>query len=113
MPTQLITVDHGGDFFGVDTLSFHTLRDLAAYLPGTVPAADRGGLEQLLATPADCTIPPTIAAQFAGQLYRLAASTCTPRRLGPAARLLADAAARAAAAGKSWSWSTNTEPTRP
>lgn len=108
-----LVVTHGADFFGEDR---HLVKDVAALAPwvtSSVSYVDRQSVAQLVAAleqPAARTFPAATAGLLAEQLL----TASRQRDIKPAhaglARALADAAARAAAAGHRWQWRLATQP---
>ena len=105
-----VIVSHGADFFGEDHHLLKVLTSLAGYAEGVLPAADRTQLVTLLqsaGTPQ--TVPAAQAARLAPQFLAIArhgfvrSKTCAQT-----ARMLADAATRAAADNEPWTWNTTT-----
>jgi hypothetical protein len=95
------------DFFGEDTHSVKQVRDLADYASGCIPVISCRPLVKLLAvagTDTELTIPADQAATFADQLATVANHRFTRPKPAKAARLLSEAAARAADAGEPWRW---------
>lgn len=109
MATHLV-VSHGADFFGQDRHPLPAVISLAGYATGTLPAAERHQLVELLEHAADGqTIDPATAAVLADQLLRVSRHRFLPGKASTLARALADAAARAAADGQPWTWTATTE----
>ncbi|MFF5977206.1 hypothetical protein ACFY7C_37540 [Streptomyces sp. NPDC012769] len=106
-----VVVSHGADFFGEDRHPLRVLASLAGYAEGTLPAAERGLLVQLLQQAGDgaAGVTRTIAVdqvvKLAPLLRRVARSKFVKSRAhAAAAALLADAAERAVADGEAWQW---------
>ncbi|MFJ2478014.1 hypothetical protein ACIOWI_34465 [Streptomyces sp. NPDC087659] len=102
---------HGADFFGLDTHSAKQVRDLAAYARGCLPYDVRTPLVRLLesaGTSAETTVPAEEAETFADLLRTVASHRFTKAKAAKVARLLGDSAARAAAEGEPWTWTTTT-----
>lgn len=109
MTTHLI-VSHGADFFGQDRHEIPAVTGLAAYAEVALPATERRELVQLLEHAADGqTIEPATATLLAEQLVRVSRHKGMAAKASRLARLLADAAARAAADGEAWTWTATTE----
>ncbi|MGW9440641.1 DUF7739 domain-containing protein [Streptomyces sp. NPDC055607] len=109
-----VTVSHGSDFFGVDTIPARELRDLAQHVRGILPADDHPPLTNLLddAGQREHTLDTAETALLTALLRRVA----THRRLkGPVRDLvvrLGIAAANATTDPHPWTWTTGTEGTR-
>lgn len=105
-PEPHVVVSHGADFFGQDRYSLRALASLAGYAEGCLPYAERDSLVQLLKEPGPegCLIPAAEVAGVAQLLLRLARHRFVKGPAAGVARALADAAARAAAAGDPWDW---------
>lgn len=101
--SHLVT-SHGADFFGQDRHALRPMASLAGYAEGVLPAADRGPLVRLLQEPTAQTIPAAEAKVFAEQLLAVSKHRFVRARPSALARLLADAAGRAAADGEPWVW---------
>ncbi|MFE7056054.1 hypothetical protein ACFVAO_12650 [Streptomyces californicus] len=104
-----LVVSHGCDFFGEDR---HPLKDVAAlsvYLENTVPYLDRPAVAPL-AEPESRTLPDAEAAWLAEHLLKVARNRRIKPGVAALARSLADAAGRAAAEGKSWTWTVERSP---
>lgn len=102
-----VVVSHGSDFFGEDRLTVKALAALAAQRPyGLLPWPECQPLVNLLNDPGTDarTFPPETAGELAGLLEPLAVCPSVKGKAAVAARLLADAAARAAADGETWEW---------
>lgn len=109
MATHIVT-SHGADFFGQDRHLLPALISLAGYAQGVLAADDRRHLVELLEHAADGQhIEPDTAAVLAGQLLCISRHRFLPAKMSGTARTLADAAARAAADGERWEWTTATE----
>ncbi|MFB7225487.1 hypothetical protein [Streptomyces sp. NPDC056227] len=110
--THTVTVtSHGADFFGQDTHSTKQIRSLAAIARGCLPYDDSKVLAQLLeaaGASSDLTIPAEQAGTLAGLLRTVAGHRFTKTKDSKLARLLGDSAARAAADGEPWIWTTST-----
>lgn len=100
-----LTTSHGADFFGVDRHPLPLVRKLAEYAYVQLPLGDDRKVRDLLQAPAELSIPADEAAEFAPLLLALSHGRGIPKKLSALARLLADAAARAAADGEPWNWS--------
>ncbi|WP_327167114.1 hypothetical protein [Streptomyces zaomyceticus] len=114
MTTHVVT-SHGADFFGEDRHPVRTLVSLADYARGSLPAAVRARLVDLLEGAGRMeggtghTIPAAEVPGLAEQLRTVArARGLRSPRLASAAALLADAAARAAADGEPWTLTIET-----
>ncbi|MFE3603443.1 hypothetical protein ACFXP3_10310 [Streptomyces sp. NPDC059096] len=105
-----VTVSHGSDFFGVDTIPVKALRDLGVHVRGVLPHADHPPLTAILDTAGqdEHTLDPGHAALLAVLLRRAA----DHRRLGKPHRQtalqLGIAAAAAAADSQPWTWTLTT-----
>lgn len=109
MTTHLI-VSHGADFFGQDRHEIPAVTGLAAYAEVVLPATERRELVELLEHAADGqTIEPARAVVLADQLLRISRHKGMGAKPSRLARLLADAAARAAADGQRWTWTATEE----
>ncbi|MEU8765013.1 hypothetical protein [Streptomyces sp. NPDC048659] len=105
-----LVVSHGADFFGQDRHPLAAVTGLAGYATGTLPAAERRELVELLEHAADGhTIEPATAAVLADQLLRVSRHGFLPAKASRLARALADAAARAAADEEAWTWTATTD----
>ncbi|MFZ3599865.1 hypothetical protein [Streptomyces sp. BH104] len=102
--TTHLTTSHGADFFGVDNHPLPLVRKLADYAYGQLPFEEGRKVRGLLEAPAERSVPADEAAQFAPLLLKLSAGRGIPKKLSALARLLGDAAARAAADAESWDW---------
>ncbi|MGW7268269.1 DUF7739 domain-containing protein [Streptomyces sp. NPDC054842] len=108
-----VVTSHGADFFGQDRHPIKALTGLAPYAENSVSYFDRKTIAPLLAlleAPADRTFPAAEADQLAGQLLKVARARGTKPAVAALARALADAAARAAAAGEEWTWTVERSP---
>ena len=109
-----LTTTHGADFFGQDTHQVKAVRDLAEYARGVLSYDARKPLQPLIqhletaGTEDTLTIPADQAEPFARLLRTVAGHRHTKPKPAKAARLLADSAARAAAQGEPWTWTTTT-----
>lgn len=106
--THIVT-SHGADFFGQDTHAAKAIRDLAGYARGCLPYGVREPLARLLeyaGTPTEVTVPADQAEEFAALLRTVASHRHTKAKPAKVARLLGDSAARAAAEGEPWTWTT-------
>ncbi|MCX4581449.1 hypothetical protein OHB41_51820 [Streptomyces sp. NBC_01571] len=104
-----VQTTHGADFFGQDTHSTKAVRDLAACARGCLPYDVREPLARLLefaGTETEATIPADQAETFADLLRTVASHRFTKAKAAKVARLLGDSAARAAAEGEPWTWTT-------
>ncbi|MFF1977297.1 hypothetical protein ACFVWS_37310, partial [Streptomyces sp. NPDC058204] len=105
---SLIT-SHGADFFGQDR---HLLADVVALAPWIANSGaydDRQASAPLAAAMEareSLTVPADAAAVYAEQLLRVSRIRQLRPRASALARALADAAARAAADGEPWTWTT-------
>ncbi|WP_037918685.1 DUF7739 domain-containing protein [Actinacidiphila yeochonensis] len=105
-----IITSHGGDFFGQDRHSASVLTDLGEALSWMYIVRDASAdvlVAALRAAPtvaAEQSISPAAAGGCAALLLKAARDKAMPTKLAAAARLLADAATRAAAAGEPWTW---------
>ncbi|NGO40673.1 DUF7739 domain-containing protein [Streptomyces ureilyticus] len=109
-----ITVSHGSDFFGVDTIAVPQLRELGQYARGILSADDHPPLTALLddAGQREHTIDNDQAALLAILLRRVAAHRRLKKPVRELATCLGIAAANAAADPEPWTWTTSTEGTR-
>ncbi|MDJ0347280.1 hypothetical protein QMK19_39510 [Streptomyces sp. H10-C2] len=108
--THIVT-SHGADFFGVDTHPTKNVRALADHARGVLPYDGREPLTRLLesaGTQPETEVPADQADVLADLLGKVAAHRFTKPKAAVLARLLADSAARAAAEGESWTWTTST-----
>lgn len=104
-----LQTSHGADFFGVDTHPTKQVRALADYARGSLPYDVREPLARLLesaGTDPETTIPADQAEKFASLLRTVASHRFTKPKPAKVARLLCDSAARAAAEGEPWTWTT-------
>ncbi|MFF5639785.1 hypothetical protein [Streptomyces sp. NPDC012825] len=104
-----VQTSHGADFFGQDTHTAKAVRDLAGYARGCLPYDVREPLARLLesaGTEAETTIPAEEADVLAAHLHTVASHRFTKAKAAKVARLLGDSAARAAAEGEPWTWTT-------
>ncbi|MFD3716253.1 hypothetical protein [Streptomyces sp. NPDC058677] len=112
--TQHLVTSHGADFFGQDTHQLKAVRDLADYARGVLSYDARKPLAPLIqhletaGTEGELTIPADQAAPFSELLSTVAGHRHTKPKPAKVARLLGDAAARAAAEGEPWTWTTTT-----
>jgi hypothetical protein len=110
MATHIVT-SHGSDFFGEDRHPVKVLRDLGQHVRGVLPYDDQRPVLDLLEFPGarPVSLDPDQAAVVA-QLFRTAAGhRSMARKFAGPARLLGDAAARAAADGETWTWTPISE----
>jgi hypothetical protein len=109
-PTHLVT-SHGADFFGEDRHSLQVLQQIGPWVTGWGDTREAGqllvGLLDTAGTEAH-TIPAEQAADFAYLLLHAVHNTYFPKKAAKTARLLAEAAARAAADGEPWTWTPAT-----
>jgi hypothetical protein len=108
-PVSYVQTTHGADFFGQDTHTTKAVRDLAAYARGCLPYDVREPLARLLETAGtepEASIPADQAEAYAGLLRTVASHKFTKAKAAKVARLLGDSAARAAAEGEPWTWTT-------
>jgi len=106
-PEPHLVTSHGADFFGEDRHLLKALPTLAPWVNNSVSWNDRktvAPLVQLLENPTAQTIPASQAAVLAEQLLKASRTRHLKPALSALARLLADAAARAAADGEPWEW---------
>ena len=108
MSIHLVT-SHGGDFFGQDRHPLDVLQQIAPWVDGWGDTREAGKelrtlLESTGAEPH--TIPAARAAVYAELLLHSVRTRFYPKKLAAPTRLLADAAARAAADGQPWTWTT-------
>ncbi|WP_411073321.1 hypothetical protein [Streptomyces sp. cmx-4-25] len=104
-----VQTSHGADFFGQDTHTVKAVRDLAGYARGCLPYDDREPLARLLESAgasAETTVTAEEADVLAGHLRTVASHKFTKAKAAKVARLLGDSAARAAAEGEPWTWTT-------
>ncbi|MGW4041108.1 DUF7739 domain-containing protein [Streptomyces sp. NPDC004778] len=102
-----VTISHGSDFFGVDRFSLTELTEIAKCIEECFTTLERGQLPYLLknAGTGSQTFPVDEAAELAALLRRAARHPRAKFKFAARARLLADAADRAAADGDPWTWS--------
>ncbi|MGW1675683.1 DUF7739 domain-containing protein [Streptomyces sp. NPDC002324] len=111
--TQHLTTTHGADFFGQDTHQIKAVRDLAEYARGVLSYDERKPLQPLIqhleaaGTEDTLTVPADQAEPFARLLRAVAGHRHTKPKPAKVARLLGDSAARAAAEGEPWIWTTD------
>ena len=104
-----VVVDHGADFFGEDRHTTKSLISLVPYVSSSFSWNDRAKVAPLVAlleNPTAQTIPATQAAVLSEQLLKVSRTRGIQPKVSALARTLADAAARAAASGEPWKWST-------
>lgn len=108
---RVLVTSHGGDFVGEDRHPARLLASLAGYAEGTLPAADRESLVQLLRDAGQAPIGTTHtlsagqAAELAPLLQRIARHRFVKSKVHAAVlALLAAAAERAAFDGEPWQW---------
>lgn len=109
-----ITVSHGSDFYGVDTVPAKLVRELGEYVRGIIPYADQAPLTQLLdnAGETEQRIDSDQAALLAVLLRRTAASKGLQKKHAQIAARLGIAAANSAADGEPWTWTPADEESR-
>ncbi|MEU4507577.1 hypothetical protein [Streptomyces sp. NPDC024089] len=111
MTSTHVTVSHGSDFFGVDTIPVRDLRHLGEHVRGVLSPVDYPPLTRLLDTAGDSE--QTLDADQATLLAALCSRAAAHRRLRKPYRglaaLLGVAAANAAADGEPWTWTPITE----
>ncbi|MBK3582578.1 hypothetical protein JHN49_02195 [Streptomyces sp. MBT57] len=109
MPTHVV-ISHGSDFFGQDRYSLTELDSLADYAAGCLSLDERDQLVRLLknAGGGDQHFTAAQAAELASLLRRIARHPWTKDKIAARARLLADAAARAASDRELWTWTLTT-----
>ncbi|MFE5482390.1 hypothetical protein [Streptomyces sp. NPDC056527] len=105
MTTHLVT-SHGADFFGQDRHPLTFITGLADYVTGVVPYNQRRQLVELLehAAAEGAQFTPAQAEAISEALMKVARHRFTKPKIAAAARLLAEAAGRAAADGEAWTW---------
>ncbi|MEV6536667.1 hypothetical protein AB0M86_45155 [Streptomyces sp. NPDC051639] len=110
MTTHVMT-SHGADFFGEDHHPVKLLRDLGQQVRGVLPYAELPPLTQLLdsAGAGPVTLLPDRAADVSALFLAAANHRLMKPKFAAAARLLADAAARAAADDEPWTWTPTDE----
>lgn len=103
-----VTVSHGSDFFGVDTIPVPQLRELGQYVRGVLPTDDHPPLTRLLddAGEREHRINADQAALLAVLLRRVAAHRRLKKPFREIAARLGIAAANAAADPAPWTWTT-------
>ncbi|MEK8174997.1 hypothetical protein NKH77_55835 [Streptomyces sp. M19] len=103
-----ITVSHGSNFDGVDTIPVRQLRDLGDHLRGVLPCAEYPPLTRLLDDAGETghAIDADQAALLAILLRRAAAHRRLRKPFRELAALLGIAAATAAASAEPWTWTT-------
>ncbi|GGZ19699.1 DUF7739 domain-containing protein [Streptomyces nitrosporeus] len=102
-----VVTSHGADFFAQDRHPLKTLRLLAPYAENSVSVFERSTvarLVQLLEAPTDESFTPAESAELSEQLLKVSRARYLKTGSAAVARHLADAAARAAADGESWTW---------
>ncbi|MDN3262903.1 hypothetical protein QWJ26_24465 [Streptomyces sp. CSDS2] len=109
-----VTVSHGSDFFGVDTLPVRQLRDFGQHVRSVLPENDHPPLTRLLddAGETEHTLDSDQAALLAVLLRRAAAHRRLKKPYRELAARLGIAAATAAADTQPWTWTTTTEGAR-
>ncbi|MFB8407544.1 hypothetical protein [Streptomyces sp. NPDC055912] len=110
MARHLLT-SHGADFFGEDRHPFPLVTGLADYVEGVLPYDERGPVVGLLkhAAAEGAEFTPDQATALGDALMKVARHRFTTPKVAAVARLLADAAARAAADGEMWTWTLTDE----
>jgi hypothetical protein len=106
-PEPHLVTSHGADFFGEDRHLLKALPTLAPWVNNSVSYNDRktvAPLVEALEHPAARTFTAAEAAVLAEQLLKASRTRHLKPALSALARLLADAAARAAADGEPWEW---------
>jgi hypothetical protein len=106
MAVHLVT-SHGADFFGQDHHHLASLQQIARWVAGWGPTAAAGHELRTLLQSAGTephSIPPDAAAAYPDLLLCAVRTNAFPEKAAPTARLLADAAARAAADREPWAW---------
>ncbi|NEC40138.1 hypothetical protein [Streptomyces rubrogriseus] len=104
-PEAHVVTSHGADFFGEDRHPLKSLTSLAGYAEGCLSRDERGPVVLLLTNPGEGgTMTPSQAAEVGALLHKLARHRFVRAKESAVARALADAAARAAAAGEPWEW---------
>ncbi|MGW3200098.1 DUF7739 domain-containing protein [Streptomyces sp. NPDC001118] len=113
MTSSTVTVSHGSDFFGCDTVPAKVMRELGEYVRGIIPAADQAPLTRLLETAGETEqrIDSGQAALLAVLLRRTAASKRLQMKYAEVAARLGVAAANSAADAEPWTWTINAEET--
>ncbi|WP_428957982.1 hypothetical protein [Streptomyces sp. cg35] len=104
-----IVTSHGADFFGQDRHPLKDVAELAPWVSNSVSFYDRGTVSWLvraLERPEARTIPAADVALVAELLLKISRSRGLKPKHAAVARLLADAATRAAADGEPWEWTT-------
>ncbi|MFD8822081.1 hypothetical protein ACFV1C_06955 [Streptomyces sp. NPDC059605] len=111
MSSTHVTVSHGSDFFGVDTIPVRDLRQLGEHVRGVLSPVDYPPLTQLLDTAGDSeqALDTDQAALLADLLHRAAAHRRLRKPYRGIASLLGIAAATAAATAEPWTWTPTTE----
>ncbi|MGP9023173.1 DUF7739 domain-containing protein (plasmid) [Streptomyces sp. BR1] len=102
-----VIVSHGADFFGEDRHPTRELTALVDYVQNSVAYADRktiAPLVALLEAPAAASFKAAEADRLSEQLLKVARTPRIKPAVASLTRALADAAARAAAAGERWTW---------
>ncbi|MER8237435.1 hypothetical protein [Streptomyces sp. NPDC094049] len=112
MPTHIIT-SHGADFSGEDWHPAPQIAAMADYARSMLPADVSNPLVDLLAaapalTAEGLSVPASDVRLLAELLGRVARERFVRPPVAARARLLADAAARAAADREPWTWTTAT-----
>ncbi|MFJ5820131.1 hypothetical protein ACIQGT_40530 [Streptomyces sp. NPDC093108] len=110
MTSTHVTVSHGSDFFGVDTIPVRDLRHLGEHVRGVLPATDYPPLTRLLDDAGDSvqTLDTDQATLLAALLHRAADHRRLRKPYRGLASLLGIAAANAADDGEPWTWTPTT-----
>ncbi|MFE0654084.1 hypothetical protein ACFVZH_36620 [Streptomyces sp. NPDC059534] len=106
-----ILTSHGADFFGQDRHPLPFVTGLADYVAGVLPYDESGPIVGLLkhAATEGGEFTPDQATALGDALMKVARHRFTKPKVAAAARLLAEAAARAAADGEMWTWTLTDE----
>ncbi|MFE7620178.1 hypothetical protein [Streptomyces sp. NPDC057496] len=109
-PTH-VTLSHGSDFYGIDIVPAHQLRELGQHVRGVLPATDYPPLTRLLDTAGDSehTLDTDQTTLLSALLHRAASHRRLRKPYRGIASLLGIAAANAAAAAEPWTWTPTTE----
>ncbi|MET9957102.1 hypothetical protein ABZ135_36880 [Streptomyces sp. NPDC006339] len=109
--TSHVTISHGSDFFGVDTIAVTALRALSQHVRAVLPSDDHPPLTAILddAGERPHILDTAQAALLAVLLHRAAAHRKLPRQCRDVATLLGIAAATAATDTTPWTWTPTTE----
>ncbi|MFB6955369.1 hypothetical protein ACFCXP_37630 [Streptomyces niveus] len=106
-PEPSVVISHGADFFGEDHHLLKEVTALAPWVKDSVSYVDRESVAPLVAAlerPESRTFPAEDSASVSEQLLKVSRARFIQPRLAALSRALADAAARAAAAGEPWEW---------